>query len=240
MFIVATLHSASFAPIFSSGEVSARDASTITIIEEITYTILHIYRFLPRLPKRSECSWSCTTNPQTNQRSKNNSYTLQGINISHLGKRKVIFKMPFLGDMLVPWRVSIYIYISLSLYIWLTKNLPYLYLITLSAPGPITPNPKNPSWWSQRPSHLAMAKPGFQPCATPSCHRRRAAGHHHRPVGPKPFLWTTFHPGGEGCIRLLSWQKPWDIWIYIYMYVCFGEITYGNVYWRNEKDISTW
>ena len=31
--------------------------------------------------------------------------TLQGINISHLGKRKIIFKMPFLVDMLVPWRV---------------------------------------------------------------------------------------------------------------------------------------
>ena len=30
-------------------------------------------------------------------------YTLQGINMSHLGKRKIIFKMPFLGDMLVPW-----------------------------------------------------------------------------------------------------------------------------------------
>ena len=32
--------------------------------------------------------------------------TLQGTNISHLGKRNIIFKMPFLGDMLVPWRVS--------------------------------------------------------------------------------------------------------------------------------------
>ena len=32
--------------------------------------------------------------------------TLHGINISHLGKRKIIFKMPFLGDMLVPWRVT--------------------------------------------------------------------------------------------------------------------------------------
>ena len=31
--------------------------------------------------------------------------TLQGINISHLGKRIIIFKMPFLVDMLVPWRV---------------------------------------------------------------------------------------------------------------------------------------
>ena len=30
----------------------------------------------------------------------------QGTNISHLGKRKIIFKMPFLGDMLVPWRVT--------------------------------------------------------------------------------------------------------------------------------------
>ena len=31
--------------------------------------------------------------------------TLQGINISHLGKRNITFKMPFLEDMLVPWRV---------------------------------------------------------------------------------------------------------------------------------------
>ena len=36
----------------------------------------------------------CTTNS-----------TLQGTNISHLGNRKIIFNMPFLGDMLVPWRV---------------------------------------------------------------------------------------------------------------------------------------
>ena len=32
---------------------------------------------------------------------------LEGINISHLGKRKIIFKIPFLGDMLVPWRVTV-------------------------------------------------------------------------------------------------------------------------------------
>ena len=31
--------------------------------------------------------------------------TLRGINISHLDKRKIIFKMPFFGDMLVPWMV---------------------------------------------------------------------------------------------------------------------------------------
>ena len=32
-------------------------------------------------------------------------YTLQGTNISHLGKRKIIFKSDFWWDMLVPWRV---------------------------------------------------------------------------------------------------------------------------------------
>ena len=32
---------------------------------------------------------------------------LQGINISHLGKRQIIFKMPFLGDMLVSWMVMV-------------------------------------------------------------------------------------------------------------------------------------
>ena len=33
---------------------------------------------------------------------KNMKNTLQGTNISHLGKRKIIFNMPFFGDMLVP------------------------------------------------------------------------------------------------------------------------------------------
>ena len=37
--------------------------------------------------------------------------------ISHLGKRKIIFKMPFLGDMLVPWRVCF-----LSNWIFFPKN----------------------------------------------------------------------------------------------------------------------
>ena len=48
--------------------------------------------------------------------------TLQGTNISHLGNRKIIFKMPVLGDMLVPWRVSIHYYwfllTSLTLQKW--------------------------------------------------------------------------------------------------------------------------
>ena len=34
-----------------------------------------------------------------------NRLKLQGIDISHLGKRKIIFKMAFLGNMLVSWRV---------------------------------------------------------------------------------------------------------------------------------------
>ena len=42
-------------------------------------------------------------------------YTLQGTNISHLGKRNIIFKVPFWGDMLVPWRVYIYIYVRSGL-----------------------------------------------------------------------------------------------------------------------------
>ena len=41
-----------------------------------------------------------------NFRREHEKYTLQGTNISHLGKRKIIFKMPFWGDMLVPWRVD--------------------------------------------------------------------------------------------------------------------------------------
>ena len=44
--------------------------------------------------------------------------TLQGTNISHLEKRKIIFKMPLLGDMLVPWRVIITVRRWDSLYIW--------------------------------------------------------------------------------------------------------------------------
>ena len=47
--------------------------------------------------------WNCMPPHTHNDRpmmlkiSKKNSLTLQGINISHLGKRKIIFKMPFLG-----------------------------------------------------------------------------------------------------------------------------------------------
>ena len=44
--------------------------------------------------------------------------TLQGINISHLGKWKIIFNMPIWGDMLVPWRVY-------------TPNICYTYLFRI-------------------------------------------------------------------------------------------------------------
>ena len=70
--------------------------------------------------------------------------TLQGINISHLGKRKIIFKMPFLGDMLVPWRVTHYnpeVDTKLRLYNFpskkktqITKNLLSLLGIVLRTP----------------------------------------------------------------------------------------------------------
>ena len=47
-------------------------------------------------------------------------HTLQGINISHLGKRKIIFKMPFWGDMLVPWRVFLCHFHLFYPFNWLT------------------------------------------------------------------------------------------------------------------------
>jgi len=49
-------------------------------------------------------------------------YTLQGINISHLGKRKIIFKMPFWGDMLVSWRVYLHEWSAFNGKMWL-KNI---------------------------------------------------------------------------------------------------------------------
>ena len=49
------------------------------------------------------------------------STTLQGINMSHLEKRKIIFKMDFSGDMLVPRRV-----------VHLTVNCTNLLVFTLS------------------------------------------------------------------------------------------------------------
>ena len=50
-------------------------------------------------------------------------YTLQEINISHLGKRKIIFKMHFSGDMLVPRRVVgiLVVYEQIPIFYWVVK-----------------------------------------------------------------------------------------------------------------------
>ena len=61
----------------------------------------------------ASCHWCLVAKPigvANLQGKKYDTITLQGINISHLGKRKIIFKMPFLGDMLVSWRVIQYRY----------------------------------------------------------------------------------------------------------------------------------
>ena len=57
---------------------------------------------LPTLPFRN----LVPTNQPICPPQKTGKVTIQGINISHLGKRKIIFKMPFLGDMLVSWRLN--------------------------------------------------------------------------------------------------------------------------------------
>ena len=56
-------------------------------------------------------------------------YTLQGTNISHLVKRKIIFKIPIFGDMLVPWRVSYLFCLNafLSLYMGTSKKMDCTY-----------------------------------------------------------------------------------------------------------------
>ena len=67
---------------------------------------------LGSMPYLPSCDWKI---PKSSDRFVGNQgwfffsgiYTLQGINISHLGKRKIIFKMPFLRDILIPWRVTV-------------------------------------------------------------------------------------------------------------------------------------
>ena len=66
--------------------------------------------------------WRSAISPQSEPLAVSYTSTLQGINISHLGKRKIIFKMPFLGDMLVSWGVFLKLpltgVITLLLPIW--------------------------------------------------------------------------------------------------------------------------
>ena len=59
------------------------------------------------------------------------SNTIQGTNISHLGKRNIIFKMPFLGDMLVPWRVnykSLWVFSTIYSIHFFFVNINYTYI----------------------------------------------------------------------------------------------------------------
>ena len=49
-------------------------------------------------------------------------FNLQGTNISHLGKRKIIFKMPFWGDMLVPRRVYFAYFLGCGVYGFLFRG----------------------------------------------------------------------------------------------------------------------
>ena len=69
-------------------------------------------------------------------------YTLQGINISHLGKRKIIFKMPFLGDMLVSWRVMRYNIMGLSLIMILRTSTDSKKNVRNMFDNPTTPHQK--------------------------------------------------------------------------------------------------
>ena len=65
--------------------------------------------------------------------------TLQGTNISHLGKRKIIFKMPFLGDMLVPWRVDYFSGPPSAVIRWLVRNLCLFWFTTVTGRGESIP-----------------------------------------------------------------------------------------------------
>ena len=78
-------------------------------------------------------------------------YTLQGINISYLEKRKIIFKSAFLWDMLVPRRVYIYIY---NIYI-------YIYSFFFAEPAfsaQLSPSARSGTWKSIVPTF---------PCTSP-------------------------------------------------------------------------
>ena len=68
---------------------------------------------------------------------------LQGIHISHLGKRKIIFKIPFWGDMLVPWRV--YILRDLQGFFYGTKNLDHG---DLAVKSPVISGSDSPKVWN--------------------------------------------------------------------------------------------
>ena len=83
----------------------------------------------------------------------NATHTLQEINISHLGKRKIIFKLDFSGDMLVPWRVSS-LFLTFQLGgVWnLQKNSSLLWLLQGTCENCF---PKSGGRWSNISCHVS-------------------------------------------------------------------------------------
>ena len=65
----------------------------------------NLFQVLVAIPTPSGFFYEWRFEPSSHHERGQNGSTLQGINISHLGKWKIICKIPFLGDMLVPWRV---------------------------------------------------------------------------------------------------------------------------------------
>ena len=61
--------------------------------------------WVPKSHRQKELRWLTVDYLTKAKCHDDNQHTLQGINISHLGKGKILFKMPFLGDMLVSWRL---------------------------------------------------------------------------------------------------------------------------------------
>ena len=80
--------------ILSSQNKTLHDLKGFSICEKMSGVLL--IEFPPRFPIR------------TYRIDLQQGHTLQEINISHLGKRKIIFKMDFSGDMLVPRRVDLH------------------------------------------------------------------------------------------------------------------------------------
>ena len=58
--------------------------------------------------------WTMSNAPKLTKKKPPEKYTLQGINKSHLGKRKIIFKSDFWWDMLIPWRVEDFLLLFLG------------------------------------------------------------------------------------------------------------------------------
>ena len=84
---------------------TTRKATTGTLDLSISRLNRHSWHSLGNVRRVKRFAVCCSASQKSLESSEG---TLQGINTSHLGKRKIIFKMPFFGDMLVPWRVRLF------------------------------------------------------------------------------------------------------------------------------------